>query len=252
MSEGGFSHKDDDEFFPPLRITWIDVTDKNVKQLKVLNSVIFPINYADQFYKDAINAPPGFVKLACFNEVAVGAVCCRKERYVANHAEFHKKRVNSDTFSSNSTTDTKSSAKSSPSASPNPDKSSKANDSNSNANAAANGLTKPNAESSSNHTEASSPDPNKYSMYILTLGVLAAYRERGIGKQLINYVFDLIESSPLCKDVVDVYVHVQSGNEDALRFYDRYGFRVTEKLENYYKRIKPADCLVVRKEVNQR
>ena len=35
-------------------------------------------------------------------------------------------------------------------------------------------------------------------LYIMTLGVLAPYRELGIGSQLLNHVFDLCESHPLC------------------------------------------------------
>lgn len=51
-------------------------------------------------------------------------------------------------------------------------------------------------------------------------------------------------------DVKEIYLHVQTSNEEALRFYRRYGFEVAEKLEGYYKRIDPPDCFVLRKWVN--
>lgn len=85
----------------------------------------------------------------------------------------------------------------------------------------------------------------------MTLGVLAPYRERGIGSQLLNHVLDLVHSSPDCADVVDVYLHVQEGNDDALRFYTRFGFEVRERLTGYYRRVKPADCLIVRKVISR-
>ena len=36
-------------------------------------------------------------------------------------------------------------------------------------------------------------------------------------------------------------------NEDAIAFYERFGFRVVERKENYYKRIEPADAFVLQK-----
>lgn len=209
MDQKEYRHKDDDKFHPPLNITLGVLTDKNVKQLQVLNSAIFPIKYNDQFYKDAINAPSGFVKLAFLNEVLVGAVCCRKEIYVADHAEFHNQHQDT------------------PSTQPNGN------------------LTSSSPASLTTPANTS----NKFSLYILTLGVLAPYRERGIGKRLIEHVLELVSTSPACKEIVDIYVHVQVGNDEALQFYDRYGFHPAEKLSNYYKRIEPADCYVVRKAI---
>ena len=41
--------------------------------------------------------------------------------------------------------------------------------------------------------------------------------------------------------------HVQINNEDAIKFYERFGFEIVEKKENYYKRIEPADAYVLKK-----
>jgi ribosomal protein S18 acetylase RimI-like enzyme len=51
-------------------------------------------------------------------------------------------------------------------------------------------------------------------------------------------------------DIREVYLHVQTSNEQAINFYKKYGFDVAEKLEGYYKRIDPPDCYVLRKWVN--
>jgi ribosomal protein S18 acetylase RimI-like enzyme len=64
-------------------------------------------------------------------------------------------------------------------------------------------------------------------LYIMTLAVLAAYRGREVGTQLIQSVLDHYEAH---KDdefaSVDVIaLHVQISNNDAIRFYrDRFGF----------------------------
>uniref|UniRef100_A0A672G8P2 N-alpha-acetyltransferase 50 n=1 Tax=Salarias fasciatus TaxID=181472 RepID=A0A672G8P2_SALFA len=59
-----------------LRIELGDVTPHNIKQLKRLNQVIFPVSYNDKFYKDVLEVGE-LAKLAYFNDIAVGAVCCR-------------------------------------------------------------------------------------------------------------------------------------------------------------------------------
>ncbi|XP_006882232.1 PREDICTED: N-alpha-acetyltransferase 50-like [Elephantulus edwardii] len=58
------------------RIELGDVTPHNIKQLKRLNQVIFPVSYNDKFYKDVLEVGE-LAKLAYFSDIAVGAVCCR-------------------------------------------------------------------------------------------------------------------------------------------------------------------------------
>uniref|UniRef100_A0A8C2YL82 N-alpha-acetyltransferase 50 n=1 Tax=Chinchilla lanigera TaxID=34839 RepID=A0A8C2YL82_CHILA len=58
------------------RIELQDVTPHSIKQLKRLNQAIFPVSYNDKFYKDVLEVGE-LAKLAYFNGVAVGAVCCR-------------------------------------------------------------------------------------------------------------------------------------------------------------------------------
>lgn len=178
---------------PPLPITWQNLTDNNVKELQRLNSTMFPVKYNQLFYSEALKAPDGFVRLAYYNDLLVGAVCCRKEKYASNRL----------------------------------------------------------GQSSSGSKDSASVCPMS-SVYIMTLGVLAPYRERGIGRRLITHVLDLVRSSPACADVVDIYLHVQEGNDEALRFYEGYGFQVKEKLLGYYKRIEPANCYIVRKAVERK
>mmetsp|Transcript_34971 Transcript_34971/g.54585 ORF Transcript_34971/g.54585 Transcript_34971/m.54585 type:complete len:168 (+) Transcript_34971:230-733(+) len=89
-------------------------------------------------------------------------------------------------------------------------------------------------------------------LYIMTLGVLAAYRGRNIGKQLIQSIFDHFEEN---KDgefskVDEMALHVQISNDDAIRFYtSRFGFVQGEMVENYYRRIDPPHCYLLYKKL---
>ncbi len=58
------------------RIDLGDVTPHNIKLLKVVNAVVFPVVYHDKFYKDVLEAGD-LAKLAFYNDIVVGAVCCR-------------------------------------------------------------------------------------------------------------------------------------------------------------------------------
>ncbi|EFA77342.1 hypothetical protein PPL_12553 [Heterostelium album PN500] len=54
-----------------------DLTDKNIGQLKLLNSSVLPVSYDEKFYNKLLQ-PNGFItKLAYFNDIVVGAVSCR-------------------------------------------------------------------------------------------------------------------------------------------------------------------------------
>jgi len=53
-----------------------DVTHHNLKQLKKINTVVFPVIYNDKFYLDILDSGE-LAKLAYYNDIVVGAVCCR-------------------------------------------------------------------------------------------------------------------------------------------------------------------------------
>ena len=58
------------------RIDLGDITPHNLKLLKKVNQVVFPVVYHDKFYKDVLEAGE-LAKLAYYNDIVVGAVCCR-------------------------------------------------------------------------------------------------------------------------------------------------------------------------------
>ena len=61
-----------------VRIALGDVTPHNIKVLKRLNQVVFPVTYNDKFYKDVLESGE-LAKLAYYNDIVVGAACCRAD-----------------------------------------------------------------------------------------------------------------------------------------------------------------------------
>ncbi|XP_016511997.1 uncharacterized protein LOC107829079 isoform X1 [Nicotiana tabacum] len=146
------------------------VRDKNMMQLKKINTAIFPVRYNDKYYTDAI-ASGDFTKLAYYSDICVGSIACRLEKKEAGAVR----------------------------------------------------------------------------VYIMTLGVLAPYRGLGIGKMLLNHILNLSAK----QNVSEIYLHVHTINEDALNFYKKFGFEVTDKIQNYYTNITPPDCFVLTKFITQ-
>mmetsp|Transcript_23386 Transcript_23386/g.51204 ORF Transcript_23386/g.51204 Transcript_23386/m.51204 type:complete len:182 (-) Transcript_23386:2244-2789(-) len=107
--------------------------------------------------------------------------------------------------------------------------------------------------SSSSDETKSDGNTTEKRIYIMTLGVLAAYRGRTIGAQLIQSILDYFEetmTSPELKDVTEISLHVQISNEDAINFYtEKFGFEKGEMVENYYRRIDPPHCYKLYKKV---
>lgn len=60
------------------RIELGDITKHNIKLMRRLNQATFPVSYNEKFYKDVLEAGE-LAKLAYYNDVVVGAVCCRIE-----------------------------------------------------------------------------------------------------------------------------------------------------------------------------
>ena len=91
-------------------------------------------------------------------------------------------------------------------------------------------------------------------IYIMTLGVLAAYRGHKIGTKLVQSVLDYYESQKeddkLLAQVDEIMLHVQTSNTDAVKFYcDKFGFEKGALVENYYKRIDPPHCYILSKKL---
>lgn len=87
---------------------------------------------------------------------------------------------------------------------------------------------------------------NAICVYIMTLGVLAPYRGLGIGTKLVNHVLELSNK----QTISEIYLHVQINNDEAIAFYKKFGFEITETIQNYYTNITPRDCYVLKKHLS--
>jgi ribosomal protein S18 acetylase RimI-like enzyme len=84
-------------------------------------------------------------------------------------------------------------------------------------------------------------------LYVMTLAVYAAHRNRGVGRKLMEFVF---EAAQKIGKVQDITVHVHSADEDALRFYHHLGFSTVERIYGYYRRLEPADAFLLKKRLD--
>jgi ribosomal protein S18 acetylase RimI-like enzyme len=63
----------------------------------------------------------------------------------------------------------------------------------------------------------------------------------------MKHVLGLCEQD---QDIVDIYLHVQVNNDEAIMFYKKFGFEIRDTIRNYYKRIDPPDCYVLSKSLH--
>ncbi|TRM69445.1 acyl-CoA N-acyltransferase [Schizophyllum amplum] len=87
------------------------------------------------------------------------------------------------------------------------------------------------------------------SLYIMTMGVLAPYRSRGVGSKSLQSVLDAAKAHTKPK-ISKIFLHVQVNNEDARRFYEKHGFTETGLQKDYYKKIEPHDAWILTREVD--
>ena len=54
---------------------------------------------------------------------------------------------------------------------------------------------------------------------------------------------------PLVSQTHAIISHVQVSNDDALEFYQKFGFHIVDTKEQYYKRIDPPHAFVLQKDM---
>jgi len=85
-------------------------------------------------------------------------------------------------------------------------------------------------------------------MYILTLGVLAPYRGMKVGTRLLQRSLSFLSTN--LPEVTHAYLHVHTANQDAIDFYQKFGFEVEGGvIEKYYKRLDPPDAVLLVKRI---
>lgn len=77
---------------------------------------------------------------------------------------------------------------------------------------------------------------------LLNLAVLPAFRRLGIGARLLEQA--LQEAAR--QGALEMFLEVRDSNAGALRFYERFGFKLKSRRRGYY-RNPPSDALVLRR-----
>ena len=101
-------------------------------------------------------------------------------------------------------------------------------------------------------TTPPSPLQQPHNLYIQTLAVLSPYRSLRIATAVLDAIVSttLIHYPPQNIDVKEVYAHVWEANEEALEWYIKRGFDVGEEVvEGYYRKLRPSGARVVRRRV---
>ncbi|KAI8973548.1 acyl-CoA N-acyltransferase [Mycotypha africana] len=81
-------------------------------------------------------------------------------------------------------------------------------------------------------------------IYMMTLAIDPKFRNNGLGSILIQYIMDVARkiSSPI---VTSLYLHVQTINDLAIRFYAKNGFRVQSMVSDYYRLNENRDAYIL-------
>jgi len=277
------------------QVSFGEITEDNVNQLRKIHSAALPVPYNDLFYRDIMRcSDPNLCKFAYLNGTSiVGAICSRIEPIIpptnARPQKItHKKGKNNDQ-----------------------------------------GQRQVSDWLQPNPVCADRSSVGGKRIYIMTLAVLSTHRGRGIGRKLVRSILDyhrdmttppspsghekgnelekdnhgvselsvksvgrdeadkvrflsqypsLLMTTPLSlpdsskrkistildqyrqtdfnvnsinselSSVEEIMLHVHSSNEDAVRFYvDKLGFTRGELVRNYYRRIDPPHCYILRK-----
>lgn len=87
-------------------------------------------------------------------------------------------------------------------------------------------------------------EEGKFDLYIMTINVLAAYRRRGVATHLLDFVLNAASQD---ERISEVFLHVQTSNDEAKNFYVTNGFTEMQVVENYYTRVEPSSAFLLKK-----
>lgn len=65
---------------------------------------------------------------------------------------------------------------------------------------------------------------------------------------MVELVLEWCKENPA---IEEVYLHVQTSNQEAIRFYQKFGFQIEREIKGYYKKIEPPDCYLLNLKVKK-
>ncbi|BGP40524.1 N-acetyltransferase 5 [Rhodotorula kratochvilovae] len=242
----------------PPRVNLGDLTPNNLGTVKKLHNVLFPVSYSPQFYDallDPSQHPEEYNKLVFYQDLPVGVLVCRLEE-----SKEAAPRTLSEAAAAREATGKEG------------DKDAKGKEGEPKAyklyvmtlgvlapyrhqglgsklihqalsSAAASHVPPPSAvtSSSSKPTPAPAPAPAKGKKP-------APPAKKDAGKEKEEKKED--EEVELPKPRVEsVYLHVQVGNDEGRRFWEKWGFEVKETVPDYYRKIEPRDAWLLERRI---
>ncbi|KAG0147732.1 hypothetical protein CROQUDRAFT_670324 [Cronartium quercuum f. sp. fusiforme G11] len=222
------------------KVVLVDLTPNNVGTVRKINSVLFPVRYSEKFYAEILHESlADFCKLIYFNDLPVGAVCCRVETdptsvptYGSSVTPDHMpegklyimtlgvlapyRRHGLATKLLNHVIQEALKSQEAPPPPPPP---------------------KPEP----------TPAPSVETKKTLQKGKkTAGSKAQEATKQPSKEAPPPIEEEERTQlpKLTSVYVHVQHGNEDAKAFYLRHGFELEGEVKDYYRKVEPRDAWI--------
>eukprot|EP00892_Ulva_mutabilis_P008720 jgi/Ulvmu1/621/UM001_0629.1 len=83
-------------------------------------------------------------------------------------------------------------------------------------------------------------------LYILTLGVLEAYRNQAVGSELLRRSLLACQCDEVIKHA-ELHVHIT--NTGAIRFYEKHGFKKVKVQRGYYSKLTPGDAVLLQRDM---
>ncbi len=193
---------------PQLSITFDAVRDKTVEQLKIMNTVIFPIRYPEKIYQDCL-ACGELSQFAYHNDVAIGSVACRTEKLPSGGARLYILTLG--------------------------------------VLAPYRGMGVGTRLLQQVLSLAAEDDNIKEAALHVQVCVCGWWGGCMQGFYYAGKCTGLCSSHCSHHTISTPLPHKQVGNEDVLRFYKRAGFEVKETVAGFYKRLTPPDALLLTK-----
>ncbi|KAL8919215.1 MAG: hypothetical protein Q9172_005088 [Xanthocarpia lactea] len=107
----------------------------------------------------------------------------------------------------------------------------------------------PSLSTSSNIPDIPTTETTSY-CYIQTLALLSPYRSKGIAAGLLEVVTTTLCREQCYAGTATIYAHVWEENDEALEWYIKRGFQVSnDVLKGYYRRLKPDGARIVWKDL---
>ncbi|KAF3905169.1 hypothetical protein AA313_de0202799 [Arthrobotrys entomopaga] len=183
-------------------------TKANIHLLKRINSLLLPVSYPENFYREVLQNPESEIltRLAFYDDECVGGIRCRLEteaEYQAGLEKLGLKDIGGSKILRAISKD-------------------------------------------ANRTGSIGGSLIKKKIYIMTLAVLSPYRSLSIGSHLLDYVVSTAAKDPSI-NADEAYAHVWVANDGALDFYRKQGFDTDSGavVPGYYRRLEPRDARIV-------